>query len=312
MASVSGTVVFHTGMSGYPELLTDPVMAGKILVLTYPLAGNYGVPDRRTDSRGIARFLESERIQVKGLIVYDYCRSHNHWAADSGLEEWMAEERIPGLTRVDTGALAKVLQKKGPLKGKIVPAGMWVEAKEKRWKEEVFEPIIIYEGRSDGRRILLVDCGVRHSLLRKLLEDGHTVVRVPRDYDFRTMEYDQVVISDGPGDPRTFTATLRHLKDVLQGSKPVTGTGLGHLLLGLAAGGRVVKMENDHRAHNVPVIDHRTGACSITKQNHGYVLEKETLPEDWEVVCTHLEDGTIEGIAHVSGLYAGYQFDMNP
>ncbi|NLA16326.1 MAG: glutamine-hydrolyzing carbamoyl-phosphate synthase small subunit [Bacteroidales bacterium] len=318
IASASGTVVFHTGMTGYPELLTDPSLAGHILVLTYPLVGNYGVPDRGIDERGISRCLESEKIQVKGLVVFDHSRSFSHWSAGLSLEDWLAEEKVPGIYDVDTRALVQVLREKGPLKGRLVVGGDNWEGggiagskmvENHPIAEVSCKEVITYPGNPGAKKIVLVDCGVRHSILRNLLRSGLTVVRVPWDYDFRHLSYDGIFISNGPGDPRLCRITIEHIRYALEGEKPVTGICMGHLLLGLAAGGKVIPMKNGHRGHNQPVLDTVTGQCIITSQNHGYALEAESLPEGWIPSFTNMNDGTVEGIRHKSGPFFATQFD---
>lgn len=333
IASASGTVVFHTGMTGYPELLTDPSLAGHILVLTYPLVGNYGVPDRSTDQQGISRCLESEKIQIKGLVVFDPSRSFSHWSADKSLEDWLAEEKVPGIYDVDTRALVQVLREKGPLKGRLVAGGdksvntvgsdrgsgivgsntgdstVGSSADDHPVAGVSCREVITYQGNPGAKKIVLVDCGVRHSILRDMLQSGLTVVRVPWDYDFRHLSYNGIFISNGPGDPRLCAKTIEHLRYALAGEKPVAGICLGHLLLGLAAGGKVLPMKNGHRGHNQPVLDTETGKCMITSQNHGYALEAESLPRDWIPSFTNLNDGSVEGIRHQSGLFFATQFD---
>lgn len=313
--SVSGEVVFNTAMTGYPESLTDPSYVGQILVMTYPLVGNYGVPERTTDSQGLSLYMESEKIQIRGLVVFDYSRLFSHWNARESLEQWLIEEQVPGIYDVDTRALVKLLRDKGSINGKIVVQGddpgtvpLSDPAHANMAGYVSCREVITYQGNPGIKKVVLIDCGVKHNIIRCLLNRGVTVIRVPWDYDFRRLEYDGIFISNGPGDPNMCKTTIAHLKYALEGDKPICGVCLGNQLLGLVAGGKISKMKHGHRGHNLPVQDLITGRCYITSQNHGYVVDPESLGKDWNPLYINLNDGTNEGIHHRSKPFFALQF----
>lgn len=313
--SVSGEVVFNTAMTGYPESLTDPSYVGQILVMTYPLVGNYGVPERAVDNQGLSLYMESEKIHAKALVVFDYSRSYSHWNARESLHQWLESEKIPGIYDIDTRALTKLLREKGSMKGKLVVAGddpaliPFTDPNRMNLVERVScQEVITYRGNPGSKKVVLIDCGVKHNIIRCLLQRGVTVVRVPWDYDFRKLEYDGVFISNGPGDPNMCIPTIAFLKQALEGEKPVCGICMGHQLLGLAAGGKVYKMKYGHRGHNQPVRDEDTGMCHITSQNHGYTLDPDSLGKEWVPLYTNLNDGTNEGIRHRTKPFFSSQF----
>ncbi len=316
-ASVSGEVVFNTAMTGYPESLTDPSYAGQILVMTYPLVGNYGVPERRLLPSGISLYMESERIHVQALVVHDYSPQYSHWNAKESLQDWLLSERIPAVTGVDTRALTKLLREKGSMKGKFVmasdpdtvvdfvDAGCINQVARVSCKE-----VITYQPSSAGthKKVVLIDCGVKHNILRCLLERDVTVVRVPWDYDFSGMNYDGLFISNGPGDPNLCVPTIAHIQQALKGNKPICGICMGNQLLGKAAGARVFKLKYGHRGHNQPIRLEGSNTCFITTQNHGYALDPKDLSDDWIQLYTNLNDGTNEGIRHRSKPFFSSQF----
>lgn len=313
--SVSGEVVFNTAMTGYPESLTDPSYMGQILVMTYPLVGNYGVPEKAVDNKGISLHMESEKIHVRALVVFDYSHSYSHWNARESLHQWLESEKVPGIYDVDTRALTKLLREKGSMKGKLVVAVDDPDTvpftdlnRENLVAGVSCKEIIVYTGDPGSKKVVLIDCGVRHNIIRSLLKRGVTVVRVPWDFNFTTLEYDGLFISNGPGDPNMCKTTVINLKQALEGNKPICGIGMGNQLLGLAAGGKVYKMKYGHRGHNQPVRDEETGRCHITSQNHGYALNPGSLDKEWIPLYTNLNDGTNEGIRHRTKPFFSSQF----
>ena len=313
--SVSGEVVFSTGMTGYPESLTDPSYLGQILVMTYPLVGNYGVPERTVDKQGLCLYMESEKIHVQGLVVFDHSRLFSHWNARESLEQWLEEEQIPGVYDVDTRALAKLLREKGSMKGKIVvgeddPLSIpFPDNTANNTAESIScREVITYQGNPGIKKVVLIDCGVKHNIIRILLSRGVTVIRVPWNHDFISIDYDGIFISNGPGDPTRYTATIAHLKKAMEGNKPICGVCMGNQVLGLAAGAQVIRMKYGHRGHNQPVQDMDTGRCYITSQNHGYALDPDTLGKDWGTMFINLNDGTNEGIRHRTKPFFSLQF----
>ena len=302
---VTGEVVFNTAMTGYPESLTDPSYAGQLMVLTYPLVGNYGVPARTFGADGIATFMESEKIHADAIIVSDYSHEYSHWNAVESLGSWLKEEGIPGIYGIDTRALTKKLREHGVMMGKIVIGGEKVEATDfgeyanVNYVDKVSCKKVITYGEGEGKkRVVLVDCGVKHNIIRCLLKRNVTVIRVPWDYDFNTLEYDGLFISNGPGDPDTCDAAVQNIRKALSGDKPICGICMGNQLLAKAGGASIYKLKYGHRSHNQPVRMVGTEKCFITSQNHGYAVDNTTLGTDWEPLFINMNDGTNEGIKH--------------
>ncbi|MDR2773410.1 MAG: glutamine-hydrolyzing carbamoyl-phosphate synthase small subunit [Tannerella sp.] len=318
--AVTGEVVFNTAMSGYPESLTDPSYAGQLMVLAYPLIGNYGVPARTVRPDGISVFMESDRIHAEAIIISDYSHRCNHWNCDCTLAEWLKEEGIPGIYGVDTRALTKRLREHGVMIGSIVP-GNGVDGKAVAARLAAFnygavnfvdkvscKEIITYNEGKGRKRVVLVDCGVKHNIIRCLQKRDLAVVRVPWDYDFNEMEYDGLFISNGPGDPDTCDATVRNIRKALGGDKPVCGICMGNQLLAKAGGASVYKLKYGHRSHNQPVRMAGSNKCFITSQNHGYAVDNDTLGDEWEPLFINMNDGTNEGIRHRNKPFFSSQF----
>ncbi|MBD3310474.1 carbamoyl-phosphate synthase (glutamine-hydrolyzing) small subunit, partial [Candidatus Woesearchaeota archaeon] len=217
--SVSGEVVFNTGMIGYPESMTDPSYHGQILVLTYPLIGNYGVPGDDKDSamHDMLRNFESEKIRVKGLVISDYSASHSHWNSVRSLSQWMDEQGIPGVYGIDTRMLTKKLREQGVMLGKIAAGeeDPGFEDPNKRnlvGEVSVKKPVTYTPSSERKARIVLVDCGVKNNIIRSFLSRNVEVLRVPWDHEFATENFDSfdgLFISNGPGDPKMCTAAIR-------------------------------------------------------------------------------------------------------
>ena len=297
--SVAGEVVFNTAMTGYPESLTDPSYKGQILVSTFPLIGNYGVPKRELEN-GILKGFESDRIQVSGLIISDYSSEYSHWNAEQSLGEWLKEHEVPGICGIDTRALTKIIRESGCMLGKIIINDEMVDWYDPN-TENLVAQVSVAEKKiyGNGRhRIMLIDCGVKFNIIRSLLEYDTTVIRVPYDYDFLSEEYDGLFITNGPGDPAMCTRTIEHLSKAIEGEIPIFGICLGSQLLGIASGATTYKLKYGHRSHNQPVIQHGTNQCFITSQNHGFAVDHSKLKNDWEVYFTNLNDNTCEGVRH--------------
>ena len=307
---VAGEVVFNTAMTGYPESLTDPSYSGQILVTTYPLIGNYGVP-RREEVNGLSRFYESEKIHVEALVVSDYSFEYSHWNADKSLADWLKEEQVVGIYDIDTRELTKRLREHGSMKGKIVIEGgddiEFVDPNLTNLVAKVSCKEVIRYGNGD-KKVVLVDCGVKHNIIRCLLKRNVTVIRVPWDYDFNTLEYDGLFISNGPGDPDMCGITVDHIRQAMNGTKPIFGICMGNQLLSKAGGARTYKLKYGHRSHNQPVRQVGTNRCFITSQNHGFAVDNSTLGADWEPLFINMNDGTNEGIRHKSKPYFSAQF----
>ncbi len=298
---VAGEVVFNTAMTGYPESLTDPSYSGQMMVLTYPLVGNYGVPPQTFEANGLSTFLESEKIHAEAIIVSDYSENYSHWNAVESLGDWLKKEKIAGITGIDTRALTKLLREKGSMKGKIVFEDEneidFVDPNLINQVARVSCREVITYG-NGKKRVVLVDCGVKHNIIRCLLKRDVTVIRVPWDYDFNTIEYDGLFISNGPGDPDMCDITVGHIREAMKKEKPIFGICMGNQLLAKAGGAKTFKLKYGHRSHNQPVRLVGTNTCFITSQNHGYAVDNDTLSDDWEPLFLNMNDGTNEGIRH--------------
>ena len=324
--NTAGEVVFNTAMSGYPESLTDPSYAGQILVTTFPLIGNYGVPDTGLADNGLPLFMESNRIHAKAIVVADYSETYSHWNAKESLASWLQREKVPGITGIDTRRLTKVLREHGVMMGKIVIEG--AEAKPQpteqedygsvNWVEQVScKEVITYKPecsmvnvQCSMKKVVLVDCGVKANIIRCLIRRGIEVVRVPWDYDFNELEFDGLFLANGPGDPERCEKTVEHIRTFLKNEKvkPCMGICLGNQLLARAAGANTYKLKYGHRSHNQPVQQVGTTRCFITSQNHGYAVDDKTLPSDWEPLFVNMNDGSNEGIRHKTNPWMSAQF----
>ena len=336
--NTSGEVVFNTAMSGYPESLTDPSYAGQILVTTFPLIGNYGVPDTGNGADGLPLFMESDRIHAKALVVADYSEQYSHWNAKESLASWLKCEKVPGITGIDTRRLTKVLREHGVMMGRIeMSEELRVKSEEfatalpesedygsVNWVEQVScKEVITYRPdttavansslftlNSSLKKVVLVDCGVKANIIRCLIRRGIEVVRVPWDYDFNELEFDGLFLANGPGDPERCEKTVAHIRTFLNNPevKPCMGICLGNQLLARAAGANTYKLKYGHRSHNQPVQQVGTTRCFITSQNHGYAVDDKTLPADWEPLFVNMNDGSNEGIRHKTNPWMSAQF----
>ena len=307
--SISGEVVFNTAMTGYPESLTDPSYKGQILVLTYPLIGNYGVPDEQVEENLFKHF-ESDRLHISGLIVSDYSQEYSHWNAKKSLGEWLQQHEVPGIHGIDTRYLTKILREKGTMLGKILQDGEDVELYDPN-QENLVSKVSIprKEVYGNGKyRILLIDCGVKYNIIRYLLQRDTTVIRVPWDYDFFGETYDGLFISNGPGDPKQCRETVKNLTKAFSQDTPIMGICLGNQLMALASGADTYKLKYGHRSHNQPVLQIGTDKAYITSQNHGFAINNNTLSADWKPYFVNLNDQTNEGMIHLSRPFFSTQF----
>ena len=312
---VAGEVVFNTAMTGYPESLTDPSYAGQLMTLTYPLAGNYGVPPFTLEPNGLATFMESEHIHAEAIIVSDYSENYSHWNAVESLGDWLKREQIPGITGIDTRELTKVLREHGVMMGRIAFDDESDEMPEASYADVNYvdkvscKEVIRYNGGTGKKKVLLVDCGVKYNIIRCLLKRDVEVIRVPWDYDYTGMEFDGLFISNGPGDPDTCDAAVQNIRKAMQNEKlPIFGICMGNQLLSKAGGAKIYKLKYGHRSHNQPVRMVGTERCFITSQNHGYAVDNNTLAEDWEPLFINMNDGSNEGIRHKRNPWFSAQF----
>ena len=319
---VAGEVVFNTAMMGYPESLTDPSYAGQLMALTFPLVGNYGVPPFTLEENGLATFMESEHIHASAIIVSDYSEEYSHWNACESLAEWLKREQVPGITGIDTRELTKVLREHGVMMGKILFDDMpdvvpEAEYEGVNWVAQVsckqvveYKPENASASGAKPKRVVLVDCGVKHNIIRNLLRRGVEVVRVPWDYDFNTLDFDGLFLANGPGDPDMCEKAVENIRRFLESPnvRPCMGICMGNQLLSKAAGATIYKLKYGHRSHNQPVRMVGTERCFITSQNHGYAVDTSTLSEDWEPLFVNMNDGSNEGIRHKTNPWFSAQF----
>lgn len=312
---VAGEVVFNTAMMGYPESLTDPSYAGQLLTMTFPLVGNYGVPPFTFDKQtGLPDFMESDRIYASALIVSDYSEQYSHWNAVESLGEWLQREKVPGITGIDTRELTKVLREHGVMMGKIlfddepnnVPEADYEGV---NFVDRVSIKEIVRYNEGAGRKVVLVDCGVKANIIRELIQRGVEVVRVPWNYDYTDMEFDGLFLANGPGDPDMCSEAVEIIrKQMSRSRKPICGICMGNQLLSKAAGATIYKLKYGHRGHNQPVRMVGTEKCFITSQNHGYAVDARTLDKDWEELFVNMNDASNEGIRHKENPWFSSQF----
>ena len=319
--SADGEVVFNTGMVGYPETFTDPSYRGQILVLTYPMIGNYGVPGE-CDTQGVSKRFESTKIHLRGLVISEECEEYSHWEAKKSLAAFLKKHKIPAIRGVDTRSLTQKLREHGVMLGKIVAAGESY-SKEMEFSDpnstnlvaEVSpkKKVVLKPKGKAVATVALIDCGIKHNIIRSFLERGVRVIRLPWNADLSQVkeQYDGVFYSNGPGDPAMVEKTAESLKWAMKENKVIFGICLGSQVMGLAAGAKTYKLKYGHRSANQPctdIINDKGQRCYITSQNHGYAVDEKTLPKGWKVWFRNANDGTVEGIRHVSKPWSSVQF----
>ncbi|OLE69142.1 carbamoyl phosphate synthase small subunit [archaeon 13_1_20CM_2_51_12] len=322
---VSGEVVFNTSMIGYPELLTDPSYHEQIVVMTYPILGSYGVPSYSLcDEHGLPLHYESDSIKAKGYAIHSLSKP-SHWSSDRTLDDWLEQEKIPGIQGIDTRAVTRKIRTNGTMLGLLKTSDNeigsdQVKAELSRLTDpnntdlvrnvSPSEPIH-YVNNSDAT-VVLLDCGVKYGIVRNLLASGASVVRVPYDYsvsEILEFEPSRIVISNGPGDPKKCTQTIDTTRELLETDIPIMGICLGMQILALAAGADTYKLKFGHRAVNHPCVDLKTGRCYITTQNHGYSVSSDSLGHtEFATRFININDKTIEGIAHNKKEVIGVQW----
>ena len=295
-----GETVFTTGMTGYQEAISNPSNCGQMVVMTYPLIGNYGI--NRDD-------FESIEPAMNGLIVRELTEEPSNFRSDMSLGELLTMKGIPGIQGIDTRKLTRILREKGPLKGLLTAAGEEIDtAKEiERVKAYQLPTNLVarvstkrpYPSPGRGERVVVIDYGMKHGILRELNKRDCDLIVVPYNstsMDIQSLYPDGIVLTNGPGNPEDVEGAVETIKSLL-GIAPIFGIGLGHQLLALANGASVVKMKNGHSGSNYPVKDLQTGRTELTAQNHGYVVDESTL-EGTGLRVTHkgLNDDSIEGL----------------
>jgi len=305
--STSGEIVFSTGMMGYPESLTDPSYQGQILVLTYPIIGNYGIPEKS--------LWESKNIQVKGLIVSDYIDTPYHFQSKQTLSNWLKNENIPALVIKDTRLLTQIIRDEGSMLGKIInnsDVPFYDPNTENLVSKVSTKKITVQKTEGAKKNILLIDCGAKKNIQNALLKRNVNVITVPWNFDLtNSSEYENkihgIIISNGPGDPEMIKETTENVKKLLSLNIPVLGICLGNQILALSAGGKTSKLKYGHRSQNQPcLIQDETERCFITTQNHGF--EVSEIPSGFKPWFINANDGSNEGIIHETKPIMSVQF----
>ncbi len=308
--NTDGEVVFATGMVGYPESFTDPSFEGQIFVATFPLMGNYGVPEHP---------FESDAVHIRAVVCQQYTEDYSHPHAKQSLSDWLADNDIPGISGIDTRALTQHLRETGNQVGVIVFGNNPKKPDFKKIVDpntlnlvDVVSPKEVqeYNMQNAETKILLVDCGMKNNILQEFLKRDVGVKRVPWNYDYRAelKDFDGLFVSNGPGDPATLTETVGYLRDAMKTGLPIFGICLGSQLMGLASGAKTYKLKYGHRSQNQPCIDTTTGRCYLTTQNHGFAVDEKTLKKDWNVWFYNANDGSVEGIYHKTKPFISVQF----
>lgn len=306
---VSGEIVFNTGMVGYPETMTDPSYAGQIVVFTYPLIGNYGIFSNQKKDNLFLNF-EARKIFLKAIIVSSFERFH-HGKAVQSLEEWMISQKIVGIEAIDTRELTKKLRTKGSQLAHISfqkkTSKKFLDPNKENLVAEVSikEPILFPAGK---KKVLLLDTGCKHNIIRSLLKRNLSVLWVPYNYDFHNEKYDALMLGNGPGDPSKLPQLVEGVKKAIKKEKPIFGICLGHQIISQAAGAKTYKMPFGHRSQNQPCLEVGSQHCLITSQNHGYAVDNQTIPKDWETWFINANDGSNEGIKHKTLPICSVQF----
>ncbi len=304
-STTEGEVVFNTSMSGYQETLTDPSYKAQILMMTYPLVGNYGV--NGSD-------FESEKIQTEGFIIRELANEPSHGKLTGKLDSFLKEYNIPGIYGVDTRFLTRKIRDYGVMNGILkypYEKSELEDLKEKASKlrsiseKDLIDNVSIKKPKKydagGEKTVVLLDCGVKQSIIRRILERNINVIQVPARTtakDIMAYEPSGIVLSNGPGDPERLGYVIDTVKALMDTHVPMFGICLGNQLLGLAGGGKTYKLKFGHRGSNHPVKDLKTGRSHITSQNHGFAVDAKTLPKEWEVTHVSLNDGSVEGIRH--------------
>ncbi len=324
-ATVVGELVFNTGMVGYPESMTDPSYSGQVLTFTYPLIGNYGVPSPQDkDVFDLPRYFESGGIKVTGIVVQEYCQRPSHWASVQTLSQWMEGQGVPGIEGVDTRALVTTIRERGVMMCVLATGPDVANRRELRRLLEkaakydsvdYVKRVSVRKAETYGEaesKIVVIDCGVKESIIRNMLGRGYAVVRMPFDASYAdVMKHDPVgvIVSNGPGDPRLCADTVKTTARLVDSEVPVLGICLGEQVLGMSQGGETYKLKYGHRGQNKPVVDLVSGRGYVTSQNHGYAVDPKSLSKtDLKPWFVNADDKSVEGLVHGSRPAIAVQF----
>ena len=323
--TVFGEIVFNTGMVGYNETLTDPSYSGQILTLTYPLVGNYGVPDpSEKDDDGISKFFESDKIQARGLVVHELSLTASHWNLSMTLDEWLYNEKIPGISGIDTRELTKKLRTSGVMMAALVVSDTEIDVDEMKKQlasaprydsEKFMDDVSTKEEQiygADEKSVVVIDTGAKNAILRNLREIGYRVIKLPWNATFeKILSYKPqgVVISNGPGDPQNCPDTIETAKKLIENNIPTLGICLGAQIIGLAGNTETYKLKYGHRGQNKPCVNLENNQVYVTSQNHGYGITPESLSKsEFDLWFTNADDKTVEGIKHKKQNCVAVQF----
>jgi len=313
--TVFGEIVFNTGMVGYTETLTDPSYSGQILTFTYPLIGNYGVPDPLIkDESGIPKFFESNKIQLRGLVVHELSLTASHWNLSMTLDEWLYNEKIPGISGIDTRALTKNIRTGGVMMAALVVSDNEINVDEVKKQltlapnynsEQFMDTVstkeeVVYG--SEEKSVVVIDTGTKNAILRNIRDLGYKVIKLPWNTSFeKIMSYNPkgVVISNGPGDPQKCPDTIETARKLIEKNIPTLGICLGAQIIGLAGNTQTYKLKYGHRGQNKPCVNLENNRVYVTSQNHGYGITPESLiASEFDLWFTNADDKTVEGIKH--------------
>ena len=322
---VFGELVFNTGMVGYTETLSDPSYSGQILTLTYPLIGNYGVPDPSIkDSDGVSKFFESDRIQIRGLVVHDLSMVASHWNLSMTLDEWLNKENVPGISGIDTRALTKKLRTSGVMMAALVVSSKEIDDEEikkqltttQNYNSEKFMDMVSTKEEqvfgNEKQTVVVIDTGVKNAIIRNIRNLGYKVVKVPWNTPIEKILSHKpkgVVISNGPGDPQNCPETIDTAKSLIEKNIPTLGICLGAQIIGIAGNADTYKLKYGHRGQNKPCINLDDNHVYVTSQNHGYCISPDSLGNsDFDLWFTNADDKTVEGIKHKKQKCIAVQF----
>ncbi|MDA8596773.1 glutamine-hydrolyzing carbamoyl-phosphate synthase small subunit [Candidatus Pacebacteria bacterium] len=309
--TIEGEVVFNTGMTGYPETLTDPSYRGQILVSTYPLQGTYGIPDWDAVSvAGLRTHFESDAVHVTGLVVSEYQEEPSHFTKEQSLGAFLEEHRVPAISGIDTRAIVQKIREHGAMPGKIyvgtLPSGAALKtfSRDTDTEDLVRQVSIeeVTEYRSGSIRIVLPDTGCKLNIIRSLLQFDTTIIRVPHDYPFMdereagNLQFDALFIPNGPGNPALNKKLIAQVRKALEAKVDTFGICLGNQIVALAGGCQSKKLPYGHRGQNQPCRDVDTNHCIVTSQNHGFAVVEEGMPKNIKPWFVNVHDGSIEGV----------------